>query len=185
MHRVGFFCLSLWLGCGAGGPSLSDGGPTTAALPDGGALSWTPGQFSVDLIPQAQAWRQVLPTTYAGTQGHAGQRVRVLFNAVAAPTYDAKVDPVQFAVGSVIAKAVVASDAEPLDQATRYYFMRKEPAGWDAASGDWSWAVANRSGTSWSFSTMGRSSLCSGCHQQDARWDFARSVEVFRTQRAP
>jgi hypothetical protein len=94
-------------------------------------------------------------------------------------------DPVQFQVGSVIAKAVVAADATPLDQATRYYFMRKEPAGWDLASNDWSWGVANRSGTTWTYSTMGRSGLCTGCHQADARWDFARSVQVFRTQTPP
>lgn len=184
--------MRLWLlvpclmACGGGGAASSfDGGPATVPMPDGGSLSWTPGQFSVDLITEARSWRQVLPTTYAGTGGHSGQRVRVLFNALAAPTYDSMMDPVQFQVGSVIAKVVVASDATPLDQATRTYFMRKEPPGWDAASNDWSWGVANRSGTTWTYSTMGRSSLCTGCHQADARWDFARSVQVFRTQTPP
>jgi hypothetical protein len=180
-------CLLLFLplACGGGPASTVEGGPVTIAMPDGGSLTWNPGQFPLELITEAQRWRQVLPTTYAGTGGHSGQRVRVLFNAVAAPTYDAATEPVQFAVGSVIAKVVVGADATPLDQATRTYFMRKEPPGWDAASNDWSWAVANRSGTTWSYSTMGRAGLCSGCHQADARWDFARSVQVLRTQMPP
>ncbi|MBL8922461.1 MAG: hypothetical protein JNJ54_26660 [Myxococcaceae bacterium] len=168
------------LACG-GAPAPGTSTPTA----DGGTLTWTPGQYPLELITEAQGWRQVLPTTWAGTGGHSGQRVRGMFNAVAAPTYDSMTEPVQFAVGSVIAKAVVAGDATPLDQATRYYFMRKEPAGWDPANNDWSWAVANRSGATWSYSTMGRSGLCSGCHQADARWDFARTVQVFRTQTPP
>jgi hypothetical protein len=165
--------------------SAFDGGSTSVPMPDGGSLTWTPGQYSLDLITEAQGWRQVLPTTYPGTGGHSGQRVRVLFNGLAAPTYDSMTDPVQFQVGSVIAKFVVAAEATPLDQATRAYFMRKESAGWDAASNDWSWGVANRSGSTWTYSTMGRSSLCTGCHQAEPRWDFARTVQVFRTQTPP
>lgn len=184
MRSFWMLVLVVSMACGPGSATF-DGGTPVVPLPDGGSVSWTPGQFELELISQAQAWRQVLPTTYAGTGGHTGQRVRVLFNAIAAPTYDSTTDPVQFPVGSVIAKAVVVNDSTTLDQATRYYFMRKEPAGWDSASNDWSWAVANRSGTTWTYSTMGRSSLCTGCHQADARWDYARSVEVFRTQTPP
>lgn len=144
-----------------------------------------PGRFSTSLTTDVLSWRAVLPNSYPGTGGHSGQRVRVLFNAVAAPTYDATQGPVRFAEGSLIAKAVVATNDTPLAEATRLYFMRKEAAGYDPASNDWSWAIANRSGSTWTFSLQGRSTLCTGCHQADAAWDFARSVQIFRTQTPP
>jgi hypothetical protein len=141
--------------------------------------------YDLALIAQSRAWQAALPTSYAATGGHAGQRVRVFFNGVAEPVYRSTMDPVTLPVGSIITKHVVAADNTPLADATRVYFMRKEPAGYDMANNDWSWAVANRSGTTWSFALQGRATGCSGCHSADRRWDFARSVQIFRTQTPP
>lgn len=161
--------------------ALSACGPDLAASQS----DQSAGRFSTSLTTEVLSWRTVLPDSYPGTGGHAGQRVRVLFNAIAAPTYDAAQGPVRFAEGSLIAKAVVATNDTPLAEATRLYFMRKEAPGFDPPSNDWSWAIANRSGTAWAFSLQGRSTLCTGCHQADAAWDFARSVQIFRTQTPP
>jgi hypothetical protein len=94
-------------------------------------------------------------------------------------------DPVVLPVGSIVTKHVVAANGTPLADATRVYFMRKEPPGYDPANNDWSWAVANRSGQTWSYSLQGRSAICNNCHIAEVRWDFARSVQIFRTQTPP
>jgi hypothetical protein len=177
MSRPLMMSLLLVIACG---PENQGGGRGTEA-----ELGWTPGQYEPSLIQASRSWRSVLPSSYPSTGGHSGQRVRTLFNPVAEPTYAGTADPVTFAVGSIITKHVVASDSTPLVDATRVYFMRKEPAGYDPAGNDWSWAVANRAGATFTFSQQGKSSLCTGCHSADARWDFARTVQVFRTQTPP
>ncbi len=171
-------CLGL-AACGVSA-SLPEDQPVSV-----GTESWTPGVYDLALIDTARAGRPVLPTSYPSTGGHSGQRVRSLFNAIAEPTYTGADNPVKFPVGSLITKHVVGSEQATLEEATRIYFMRKEPAGYDPQGNDWSWAVANRSQNTWTFSQQGKSTLCTGCHKAESEWDYARTVQVFRTQTPP
>lgn len=135
-------------------------------------------------LEEARGWRAVLPQSYL-SKGHAGQRVRVTFNPAAEPTYTGTTEPVVFAEGAVIAKHVLADDGTALSDASKVYFMRKEAPGYDPSGNDWSWAVAQRTAEGLRITQSGKDPGCTGCHRAEARWDYARSVEVFRTQQAP
>lgn len=138
-------------------------------------------------LDQYADWEDILPNsaTFVGTEGHAGQIVRVHFNETAAPTYGGTAE-LPFPPGSIIAKAVVSSTGAASDSASRVYFMKKMSVGSVPSSADWIWAVATRSDGSLSYTSgPGEISFCTRCHQQDAQWDYARTVDYHRQGRAP
>lgn len=140
--------------------------------------------FPPELFDQFRSWESVtLGEASFESEGHSDQRVRAYFNPESRAAYDGTV-PLPFREGSIIAKAVVKND-QPTAEASRIYFMRKMPAGYDAENGDWAYGFANRQadGSYRLNANPGRMEACIECHQDQARYDYVGTVRLYREQR--
>ena len=142
--------------------------------------------FPESLLKEFLTWNPVTEGDRAfPSEGHQGQTVRVYFNQLARPAYETQdIDSISFAPGSLIAKAVVEDSSTPATRARRVYFMRKMNPGYDPANNDWAYAFADRNGDKYTYnSRQGKVGLCITCHVAESKFDFVRTVEVFRKDR--
>ncbi len=108
----------------------------------------------------------------AATGPHGEALVHFYANTEGAALRAKATDP--FPVGAVIVKEKLDTDG----RAHAIGGMRKRPAGFDPANGDWEYFYATRSG---SF-TLGKLANCAACHAQTKATDYVYSLS-YRLQK--
>ncbi|MDQ3231724.1 MAG: cytochrome P460 family protein [Pseudobdellovibrionaceae bacterium] len=143
------------------------------------------GRFPAALLTDFLAWQPVLEGDQAFTsKGHGGIWVRAYLNPVAAEHAMKNDNPFPMPEGTILAKAVVASNSTPATAATRVYFMKKEAKGFDAANGDWSYGLANLKAGKLTYdsSIKPTQDFCVACHTKFAAYDYVQTVDFFKKQ---
>lgn len=149
------------------------------------AVAQMPGTFPMEFLQDFSSWTPVLDGDKAfASRGHGGIIVRGYINPMATTHIQEQANPYPLPAGAVLAKAVVATLESSAMTASRVYFMKKEPQGFDSANNDWSYAVANlRNGQLiYDTSISPKEELCVSCHAKFAAYDYVQTVDFFKKQ---
>jgi hypothetical protein len=188
LRKVSLALFLLAVACSNSSESAED--PKSPATPDPskeGSGKDEPGKdvtevFPTSLLKDYLKWTPVLPNDAAfQSDGHGKIWVRSYLNSEAKTSAD-RDKPFPMLEGSYLAKAVVSGKDQPSTAATRVYFMKKMPSGFDKISGDWAYAVANlKDGTlAFDASIEPKEELCVTCHAKYLQSDFVKTVEFYR-----
>lgn len=132
-------------------------------------------------------WTPVLKgDTAFPSAGHGGITVKSYINPIAKAHIDTSENLFPLPEGSELAKAVISAEGESSKGASRVYFMKKEKAGFDPSHGDWSYALATKvNGTlNMDPSVKPREALCISCHAKFAEFDYVKTIDIYRRQKA-
>ena len=139
-----------------------------------------------DILMEFAKWTPVFEGDKAfESQGHGGIIVRSYLNEIATTHIKMAPQVYPLAQGSILAKAVVATESTPVSEASRVYFMKKEAPGFDPENGDWSYSLAKRvDGKLMMDSSISpKEVLCVSCHVKFKKFDNVKTVEFYRMKK--
>jgi hypothetical protein len=184
-----FNLLFMVVTTGCGESKDSDPAPTPSPLATANPTSNNPvteevkDPFPASFLSDFKGWTPVLKNDVSfSSPGHGGATVKSYLNEKARTSADSTT-PFPVLVGSVLAKAVLPNASASSSSATRVYFMRKMPAGFDSKNNDWAYSFANLENGSLKFSTgLNAQASCIGCHSQQKNFDYVKTVDIYLKQ---